>query len=126
MELMQTASKESFDTAVLQKKFDAWADDLLIKQQKHLQEKDMFLQKHHLPRVERDIAVQEYLEEYTRLRELFVKSTTNTQSATIRKWLHHAAEIPAEILQPTSSLYTMYPYEEKSFYSLPNVEKAPL
>lgn len=123
-ELMKTASKESFDTAVLQQKFNAWKDDLIHKQQEQLQKREEYLQKHHLPRAEREGSIQEYLEEYSRLRDIYLTSTSTTKNANLRKWLTHASTFPAEVVQPPSSLYTMYPYQETSFYSLPNVEKS--
>lgn len=125
-ELMKTASTESFDTALLQQKFDAWKEDLVQKQQEQLQKKEEYLQKHHLPRVERDAVIQEYLEEYARLREMYLASSAITKNATLRKWLTHASTFPTEAVQTPSSLYTMYPYQETSFYSLPNVEKSVL
>jgi len=123
LELMKAAPRETIDTKILQQRFDIWKEDQLQKQTSLLQKKEEFLQKHHLPRTERETALQTYLEEYSRLREAFVSSTSTTRKATLRKWLEHTGTIPPLILQEPSTLYTMYPYEESGFYSSPNVEK---
>lgn len=122
-ELTKTAAKEQFDIHVLQQKFDAWKEDLQQKQQEELQKKEAYLQKHHLPRVERDTVIQEYLEEYARLREMYKMSTATNRNANLRTWLTHASTIPERALESPSTQFTMYPYQETAFYSLPNVEK---
>lgn len=124
LELMKTAPKETVDIKLLQQRFDVWKEDQLQQQNEVLKKKETYLQKHHLPRIERENAVQAYLEEYTRLRDAFLASTAITRKATLRKWLEHTATLPPMVLQTPSTLYTMYPYEENGFSSVPNIDKA--
>jgi hypothetical protein len=111
LELMKSASHESFNPAVLQKKFDAWKEEHVMKEQHIIQLKKDFLDQHTLPRKMYQEELEKYMTDYAALRNDFTTATDKTRKAALNKWFGFSANVPEILLQPQSTLYTMYPYD---------------
>jgi thioesterase domain-containing protein len=69
----------------------------------------LYNQHHHDPRVERENAVDIFLEKNKRLRYEFIAATNATRNERMMEWLNHNANIPKLIYDKPSKVFTIDP-----------------
>ena len=89
-----------------QKAFNEWKHDFQKTQQEEHRLNMLYLQNHYQPRLERDIAVDTYIKTLRDLRKKYYTATPNTRRKSLRKWLKFFADIPQQITDVPSAIFT--------------------
>ena len=91
-----------------EKNFNLWKDDYQREQQATHAKKMLYLQNHYQPRLERQLAVDAYIDENSMLRKEYYKTH---KRVALHKWLNHSANIPEQLTVIPSPIYTFLSQE---------------
>jgi phage pi2 protein 07 len=115
-ELMKDASSKNEPSEKTTESFNKWRDDLLKKRQQYEEIKTIYKTNHLDPRLERELAVEEFIQKGNDLKNK-IRLKTKTKKNHLRIWLEHIGSITTEFDKPASMIYTIYPDTQDIFYN---------
>lgn len=109
IQLLNTSSSSGKETITLQKKLQEFKDAISDKQQKEINLRTEYINKHESFRKEKEKAYEKYMEEYHQLRKDYENATENRKIEALHKWLLYSINIPEVLQNESSKIYTTMP-----------------
>ncbi len=116
LELMKDASSKNAPSEKTQKAYDKWSEDILKKRKQYNAVNSEYVKVHLEPRENREVAVKEFIEKAKVLKDTFYKADDKNKKSSLRTWMKHIGSISNTFTDPPSTLFTIYPNNEKAFY----------